>query len=149
MQETLVWFLGQEDPLKKGWATHSSILGLSWWSSWWRIRLQCRRPGFDSWVGMILWIRGQLPTPVFWPGEFHGLYSPWGCKELDSSERLSLTHSGALEMLVAPIWGPPSGDVLGRGEPDLWPGLCYFWAGLSLLRWWRHGLPELQSHPNL
>ena len=21
------------------------------------------------------------PTPVFWPGEFHGLYSPWGCKE--------------------------------------------------------------------
>ena len=18
------------------------------------------------------------PTPVFWPGEFHGLYSPWG-----------------------------------------------------------------------
>ena len=25
----------------------------------------------------------RLPTPVFWPGEFHGLYSPWGCKELD------------------------------------------------------------------
>ena len=22
----------------------------------------------------------KLPTPVFWPGEFHGLYSPWGCK---------------------------------------------------------------------
>ena len=20
----------------------------------------------------------RLPTPVFWPGEFHGLYSPWG-----------------------------------------------------------------------
>ena len=19
-----------------------------------------------------------LPTEVFWPGEFHGLYSPWG-----------------------------------------------------------------------
>ena len=28
MQETLVQFLGQEDPLKKGWATHSNILGL-------------------------------------------------------------------------------------------------------------------------
>ena len=26
MQETLVWFLGQEDPLEKGKATHSSIL---------------------------------------------------------------------------------------------------------------------------
>ena len=34
MQETLVQFLGQEDPLEKGWATHSSILGLPLWLSW-------------------------------------------------------------------------------------------------------------------
>ena len=34
MQETLVQFLGQEDSLQKGWATHSSILGLSLWLSW-------------------------------------------------------------------------------------------------------------------
>ena len=33
----------------------------------------------------------KLPTPVFWPGEFHGLYSPWGCKESDMTERLSLS----------------------------------------------------------
>ena len=26
----------------------------------------------------------------FWPGEFHGLYSPWGRKELDTTEQLSL-----------------------------------------------------------
>ena len=25
---------GQEDPLEKGKATHSSILGLPWWLSW-------------------------------------------------------------------------------------------------------------------
>ena len=31
-----------------------------------------------------------LPIPVFWPGEFHGLYSPWGHKELEMMERLSL-----------------------------------------------------------
>ena len=24
------------------------------------------------------WRRERLPTPVFRPGEFHGLYSPWG-----------------------------------------------------------------------
>ena len=42
-----------------------------------------RRPGLDHWVGKIHWRREQLPTPVFWPGEFHGLYSPWGCKESD------------------------------------------------------------------
>ena len=28
--------------------------------------------------------------PVFWPGEFHGLYSPWGHKESDTTERLLL-----------------------------------------------------------
>ena len=28
---TQVQFLGWEDPLEKGWATHSSILGLPWW----------------------------------------------------------------------------------------------------------------------
>ena len=26
----------------------------------------------------IPWRRERLPTPEFWPGEFHGLYSPWG-----------------------------------------------------------------------
>ena len=40
------------------------------------------RPGFDPWVGKISWRKEWLPTPGFWPGEFHGLYSPWGCKEL-------------------------------------------------------------------
>ena len=30
--------------------------------------------------------RERLPTPVFWPGEFHGLYSPWGRKESDTTE---------------------------------------------------------------
>ena len=34
MQETLVRFLGREDPLEKQRATHSSILGLPWWLSW-------------------------------------------------------------------------------------------------------------------
>ena len=53
--------------------------------------LQCRRPGFDPWVGKIPWRRERLPTPVFWPGEFHGLYSLWGCKESDVTERLSLS----------------------------------------------------------
>ena len=30
----------------------------------------------------------RLPTPVSWPGEFHGLYSPWGHKESDTTEPL-------------------------------------------------------------
>ena len=34
MQETPVQFLGQEDPLDKGTAIHSSILGLPGWLRW-------------------------------------------------------------------------------------------------------------------
>ena len=41
------------------------------------------------WVGKIPWRRERLPTPLFWPGEFYGLYSPWGRKESDMTERLS------------------------------------------------------------
>ena len=48
----------------------------------------------ETWVQSLGWEdaleKGKLPTPVFWPGDFHGLYSPWGCKELDTTERLSL-----------------------------------------------------------
>ena len=33
--------------------------------------MQCWRLGFDPWVGKIPWRRERLPTPVFWPGEFH------------------------------------------------------------------------------
>ena len=42
------------------------------------------------WVGKIPWRRERLPTPVFWLREFHGLYNAWGCKELDTTEQLSL-----------------------------------------------------------
>ena len=59
--------------------------------------------GFDPWVGKIPWRRERLPPPVFWPGEFHGLYSPWGHKESDMTEQLSLSL-GCLQ------WGRPGFD---------------------------------------
>ena len=34
--------------------------------------LQCRRPGFNPWVGEIPWRKAWQHTPVFLPGEFHG-----------------------------------------------------------------------------
>ena len=43
------------------------------------------------WVGKIPWKRKWQPTPVFLPGKSHGWrslvgYSPWGSKELDTTE---------------------------------------------------------------
>ena len=48
--------------------------------------------GFDPWVRKMPGRREQLPTPVCWPGEFHGLYSQWGHKESDTTEQLSLSE---------------------------------------------------------
>ena len=47
------------------------------------------RPGFNPWIGKIPWRREWLHIPTFWPGEFHGLYSPQGHKESDTNEWLS------------------------------------------------------------
>ena len=49
-------------------------------------------------LGRFPWRRERLPTLVFLPGELHGQkslagYSPWGRKELDTTEQLSLALS--------------------------------------------------------
>ena len=48
----------------------------------------------------ILWRRKCQPTPVFLPGKSHGQksllgYSPGGCKELDTTERLCVHEKWA------------------------------------------------------
>ena len=62
-----------------------------------------RKPGFNPWVGKILWRREMLPTPVLWPGEFHGLYSPWGHKESDTTEGLLHRASLVTQMVKNPL----------------------------------------------
>ena len=57
---------------------------------------QTWRCKFDPWVGKFPWSRKWQPTPVFLPGEFHGHrslagYSPWGHKESDTTEQLTLS----------------------------------------------------------
>ena len=52
-----------------------------------------QRCGFDPWAKKI-WKRKWQPTPVFLPGKSHGQkslmsYSPWGCKEPDTTEQLN------------------------------------------------------------
>ena len=64
-----------------------------WWLRRESICLQCRRPGFDPWVGKIPWRRKWQSTPVLLPGKSHGQrslvgYSPWGRKESDTTEWL-------------------------------------------------------------
>ena len=71
----------------------------------------------DPWIGKIPWRREWLPSPVFWPGEFHGLYSPWGHKESDMIGQLSLSLSTKTgERIAFPPLHPPPPCVL---ESDL------------------------------
>ena len=51
-------------------------------------------PGLIPGLGRSFWRREGQPTPVFLPGESHGRrslagYSPWGFKELDTTEQLT------------------------------------------------------------
>ena len=44
----------------------------------------------ETWIRSLGWEdplkKGKATHSVFWPGEFHELYSPWGHKELDIAE---------------------------------------------------------------
>ena len=69
--------------------------GLPWWLRRQRVHLQCRRLRFNPCVRKIPWRRPWQPTPVFLPGESRGQrslvgYSPWGRKESDITEQLTL-----------------------------------------------------------
>ena len=92
---------GQPDSPLPNHSQREALKELSSGSAWWlrreRICLQGGRPGFDPWVGKIPWRkRTWQPTPVFLAGESHGQrilagYSPGGHKQLDTTERLTLS----------------------------------------------------------
>ena len=82
---------------------------LPWWLSWWRICLQCRRPRFNPWVGNISWNNplqySCLENPID-----RGAYGPWGHKELDATEWLTLSGQNKApgRQLVGFWFGPLS-----------------------------------------
>ena len=95
-----------------------------------------RRPGFNPWVGKIPWRREPLFTTVFWPGEFHGLYSPRGYKESDMTEWLShfpqwrLSRTLGCSELMEGI--PHAGSSRGNCQKDLmWRLISFFSSSIS------------------
>ena len=49
----------------------------------------------ETWVRSLGWEdpleKGKATHSSVWSGEFHRPYSPWGCKESDTTEQLSLS----------------------------------------------------------
>ena len=112
--------------------------------------LQCRRPGFNPWVGKIPWRRERLQTPVFWPGEFHELYIVHGVAK---STRDWVTFT-SLYVFIAQgtifnIKAPDAGKDWGReekGEDGGWDGWMasptqWTWVWANSRRQWRTGKP--------
>ena len=71
---------------------------IPWWLRGYRICLQCRRLGSDPWWGKIPWRKEWLPTRIFLPKKFYEQrilvsYSPWGHKESDTTDQLTLHFS--------------------------------------------------------
>ena len=107
------------------------VLGLPWWLRWERICLQCRRPGFNPWVGKAHGRREWLPTPIFLAGESHGQrslvgYSPWGCEELDMTVQLTHTQSLESRLLTCPT-GLSIQIKWGRRDGTFCYGCSCFW----------------------
>ena len=86
---------------------------------------QCRRHGFDPWLGKIPWRRKWEPTPVFLPGKSHGQkslvgYSPWGHKRVGHD-----------------LWTKP--------PPWHWSQTCILWLHILKHMWLE--LLNLLAHP--
>ena len=85
MWETWVRSLDQDDALEKGRANHSNMLGCPGGSAGKEFACNAGALGLISGSGRFPWRRERQPTSVFWPGESHGLYGPWGHKESDTT----------------------------------------------------------------
>ena len=98
-----------------------NLSGLPRWLSGKESACQRGRYAFDPWVENYPWRRKWQPTPVFLPGESHGWrslvgYSPWNCKELDTTEWLMLSlffFFHLLCVLPGPFFSCVSRDPIG------------------------------------
>ena len=68
------------------------------------------------------WRRERPPTPVFWPGEFHGLYSLWGHKESDMTEQFSPYQPGLPGGSMVKNLSTNAGDMGSIPRPGISPG---------------------------
>ena len=69
---------------------------------------------WETWVRSLGWEDPlEKNTPVFWPGEFHGLYSLWGPKESDMTEQLPLSKE-----LLSNISLTPASACFQKGLSD-------------------------------
>ena len=108
-----------------------------------KICLQCRRPGFNPWVGKVPWRRKWQPTLVFLHGKSQGQrslagYSPWGHKESDMTE-----WAHKFPLLQSRGSRPLGFSSCGSQAPEHRLNSCGAWAQLLHSMWNLSG-PEFE-----
>ena len=118
----------------------------------------CRREGFNPWVGKNPWRRKRLSAPGFLPRESHGQrslvgYRTWGHKELLTTKQLTLfsfIESTMITLLLQAFW---SFDHETCAIPAPQPGIkpipphttLYLSGSQSPSRWTTREVPEWVS----
>ena len=98
---------------------------------------QCRRQGFNPWVGKIPWRRKWQPTPVFLPGKSPGQrslagYSPQGRKDSDTAWWLNMQNwcGDKWKLTIIPVY-------------RIWNISWSSWCWVTGIRKWDKQLPKL------
>ena len=89
----------------------------------------------ETCIWKIPWRRERLPTPVFWPGKFHRLYSGWGRKELDMTEQLSLCPRNSQESSPAPQFKSLNSLALSFLYSPTLTSVHDYWKTIALTKW--------------
>ena len=109
-----------------------------WVRSWWLLSQDILTSSlaihrFNLWIIKIPWRRDWLPTPVFWPGEFHGQRSLAGCivhGVAKSQTQLSDFHFLAIPSGNVWLWAMPPSAVTFESSLSPWAshGLLFCWT---------------------
>ena len=162
---TLAWkILWMEEPgrlqsmglqrVKHDWATSLSFFLLFWWLSGKEPNCQCRRHGFDPWVGMILWRRKWQPTLVSLPGKSHGQRSLGATVHDIAKTQAQLSNQTINKQHYLSPQGVPGSSCIFPApalKPATFPGSpgpCQIWALGILIATGYHFFQALSSRQN-
>ena len=133
--KTNEYFFLKEDVYIKTWwsgflGPSPTLWGVPRWFSAKESACQCRRRGFDPWVGKIPWRRKWQPTPIFLPGKSHGQrslvgYSPQGPKRVGHDVEIKQLQQQLLrsKKIPASLLSQICGEAI---LPGFWFSLAYF-----------------------
>ena len=104
----------------------------------------CGTPAmWETWVQSLGWEdlleKGRLPTPTFWPGKFHALYSPWSRRVRCDWATFTSLDMGYLRKMsqdwLQEFWPNYKVAIYEDGEILVWIGFLWMWIKFLWMKW--------------